>query len=150
MEANIKVYSSFAKFSNSSLIDCENEELVLTFENLQKNLDYIVCLDRDGKKIELLIKENKITIPKDFTRLGEICIKILAMKDGLILKEYACDKLLIKRVSGEKIFVPELAEYKARVENCQKEIQKLSSNVETLTKLVSEIYGVKINLGGNE
>lgn len=150
MTARLKLYTNFAKFQDSSVIDCENEELMIKFEGLQKGLDYIVCLEQQGKKLELMIKNYQITIPKEFTRLGEILIKILALKNGLILKEYGCDKLLVKKVNDGKYFIPEIEEYKRKVENCQNELIKIQGNIETLTKLVSELYGVKIKLGGNE
>lgn len=150
MTARLKLYTNFAKFYESSIIDCENEELLIKFEGLQKGLDYIVCLEQNDKKIELLVKNYQITIPKEFTKLGEISIKILALKNGIVLKEYGCDKLLVKRVNNGKYFIPEIEEYKRKFEYCQNELIKLQGNVETLTKLVSELYGVKINLGGNK
>lgn len=116
MEKQLTLYSNYGKYDEASFVVASNENLVINIiEKKKANTQYYATIKKDLMLEKIAIKDNFFEIPNKFLTFGTISVKISVYLKGELLKEYACEDLLIKELDNSMICIPEIVALKAEL-----------------------------------
>lgn len=148
MKKIIKLYQHIGKYQESKEYIKLDEDLELEFiHNLPKNANVYLNIYNGIENKKYLLKDKKITINKDFIKIGKLQIKIDVLIANQIVQKFVCEDLLIIEDNNLIYSIPEIEEYKNTVKFYVEKTDKLQNDVNKLTKLVSGLCNINLKVG---
>lgn len=103
-----------------TLVDNDNLEIEVTSKNYGNS--YVAVVKKENETSKIALRDNKFEIPKTFLTYGEICVKIIAIRNGETIKEFNCENLIVKEIDTKIVAIPELEQFKS---DCNKKLNEV-------------------------
>ena len=141
----VKLFKHIGKYLDGNTILKIDEDLTIDLEQEEVVGSRSYATVSNGKNAyRVLVKNNSITIPKAYIKVGVIQIYIETIYNAQKICEYRVEDLIIKESPTEIYSVPELELIKSEVKAYREENEQLKQEIKTLKDLVNGLYGVGV------
>ena len=138
MERKIVIKNNVGKYDGSNEQIRVEEDLIIHVE-YQRPSDYVLMYTADNGKDKKTgtIKDNTITLPATFVKVGKISLKVEVIVFNEVAKTIPVEDLIIREHNSIIEVIPEVKALKELVE-------QLNDKCDVLTKLVGGLYDLDL------
>lgn len=141
MEKELKLYSNYGKFDENTFVVADNDTLKIKISSeLRNGVNYYAIITKDKLITKLLIENGVFEIPDKFLTYGIVNMTITSVLNGVVLKEFVCDKLIIREIRKQAILIPEIENLKIELAECK---NKYENQISALEKEIKQIKGIE-------
>lgn len=155
MEKQLSLYGNYGKYDEASFIIADNERLIIrVVDKVRANVQYYATIEKDGVIEKLSIIDNLFEIPNKFLTFGALSVTISLYFKGNLLKEFACEQLIIKELNNQKTLIPEIVELKNNLVEINsllmQNLTNFKSRIEKNEELMAFLCETNIELKGEQ
>lgn len=151
MNKKISLHSHIGVLNFSKYNIFEDGDLELTIDgNNITNSRMEVVVDNGTSQKRYACKSNIVIIDKAFIKVGILKIKVNILLNGIVIKSYQCEDLIITDTKEEFVAIPEMQILRDENKALSDKLDEVLSKFDTMEKLVSRLYGINVKVGDKD
>lgn len=151
MNKKISLHSHIGVLNFSKYNIFEDGDLELTIDgNNITNSRMEVVVDNGISQKRYACKSNVVIIDKSFIKVGVLKIKINILLNGIVVRSYQCEDLIITDTKDEFVAIPEMQKLRDENKALSEKLDKVLNEFSVLQNLVSRLYGINVKVGDKD